>query len=228
METLKEPNPAETYIPTRDESDAIREVLETFEKGRTVLHKAYNYFGGRNLFEVIDDWTKRWNGYTPPLSPLLDQTQSNIFINFTRNAIISYLAKVAMSPVKAHIVAVNKKTGLPDQKFADILEDLNTYSLRAENADQKFLRSAMECAVKGTVVVYEGYMRSKQKMKTPIEYDATTGKITYKEQDRILFDNCYQEVVPLEDFYIVNPFQPDVQKQPKILWRKITSFDEAK
>ena len=228
METFKEPNPAETYIPTRDESDAIREVLETFEKGRTVLHKAYNYFGGRDLFEVIDDWTKRWNGYTPPLSPLLDQTQSNIFINFTRNAIISYLAKVAMSPVKAHIVAVNKKTGLPDQKFADILEDLNTFSLRAENADQKFLRSAMECAVKGTVVVYEGYMRSKQKMKTPIEYDATTGKIKYKEQDRILFDNCYQEVVPLEDFYIVNPFQPDVQKQPKILWRKITSFDEAK
>jgi hypothetical protein len=81
--------------------------------------------------------------------------------------------------------------------------------------------------VKGTVVVYEGYARHEQKMKSPMRFDATTGKVEWKEESRVTFDNCYQEVVPLEDFYITNAYEPDVQKQPKIIWRKLTSFDEA-
>jgi len=216
-----------SYTPNDSEVEAINEVLKTFEVGRTVLNKGYNYFGGRNLVEVIDDWTKRWNGYIPPMNPLLDQTQSNIFINFTRNAVISYLAKVAMSPVKAHIVAVNKKTGIPNQKFADILSDLNRFSLQAENSDKKFLAAAMECCVKGTVIVYEGYLKQEQKMKSPLQFDSVTGKLKWKEENRVLYDDCYQEVIPLEDFYITNPKQPDVQKQPKIIWRKITTYSEA-
>lgn len=217
-----------TYLPEDDDVLTIREVLDTFEKGRTIASKGFNYFQGNNLYEVIDDWTKRWNGYIPPLNPLLDQTQSNIFINFTRNAIISYLSKVAMSPVKAHIIAVNKKTGLVDQQFADLLEDLNQYSLNAENAPAKFLQAALECVTKGTVVVYEGYAKNEQKEKIPLDFDAVTGKIKYKEGVRVIFDNCFQEVVPLEDFYITNAFQPDVQKQPKVIWRRMTSYAEAK
>jgi hypothetical protein len=218
----------DAYVPSEDEVDAIKECLDSFSKGKAIITKGYNYFQGSQLSEVVDDWTKRWNGYIPPSNPLLDQTQSQIFVNFTQQAIISYLSKVALSPVKAHIIAVNKKTGLIDQKFADVLEDLNTYSLRAENADAKFLQAALECATKGTVVVYEGYKKVVQKMKTPKEYDSVTGKIIYKEEDRVIYDNCYQEVVPLEDFYISNPFEPDVQKQYKVIWRKVTSYSEAK
>ncbi len=215
------------WVPNAKQSLAVVEVIKTYEKGRDNLNRGYNYFGGRNLTEVIDDWTKRWNGYIPPMSPLLDNTQSNIFINFTRNAIIGYLSKVAMSPVKAKIIAVHKKSGQSDQKVADTFEDLNLYSLNAENAPKKFMEAAIECTTKGTVVVYEGYMKTEQEMKTPVNYDVTTGEITYKTENRVLFDNCFQKVVPLEDFYITNPFEPDVQKQPKIIWRKVTSHAEA-
>ena len=215
------------YVPTREEEEAIMEVFNTLDKGRSVISKPYNYFNNRNLLEVIDDWTKRWNGYIPPMNPLLDQTQSQIFVNFTRNAIISYLAKVAMSPVKAKIIAVNKKTGIPDKAFADVLKDLNQYSLNAESGEKKFMEAAMECAVKGTVVVYEGYMKNDQKVRIPDEFDFKTGKYKWKEEKRVIFDNCFQQVVPLEDFYITNAFQSDVQKQPKLLWKTLTSHYEA-
>jgi hypothetical protein len=215
------------YSPDDDERDAIQEVLKTLERGRNILNRSYDYFNGRSLFEVIDDWTKRWNGYIPPQNPLLDQTQSQIFVNFTRNAVIAYLSKVAMSPVKAKIAAVNKKSGLPDRAFADALSDLNDYSLNEENGPAKFLQAGIECAVKGTVVVYEGYMKNSQKVKVPIDFDAMTGKAKYKEEERTIYDNCYQEVIPLEDFYILNPFQADVQKQPKVIWKQITSYSEV-
>lgn len=216
-----------TWVPSAKETAAVVEVVKTYEKGRSTLNRGYNYFGGKNLTEYIDDCTKRWNGYIPVMNPLLDTTQSNIFINFTRNAVISYLSKVAMSPVKAHIIAVNKKNGMSDQKVADIYEDLNRYSLNAENAPKKFMNAALECCTKGTVIVYEGYMRQEQKMQSPVQFNQTTGELEWEEKTRILFDNCYQEVIPLEDFYILNPFEPEVQKQPKIVWRRITSHAEA-
>ncbi len=122
---------------------------------------------------------------------------------------------------------MNKKTGMVDQKFADVLEDLNQFSLNAENGPMKFLQAALECVTKGTVVVYEGYKQVKQKQKLIDAYDSLTGKVKYKEGIKTLFDNCFQEVVPLEDFYITNPFEADVQKQPKIIWRKITSHAEG-
>lgn len=218
---------APVYSPGTEEQQDILEVLGAWTTARNVISRQYAYFNGRNLFEVIDDWTKRWNGYIPPLNPLVEQTSWNIFINFTRNAVISYLAKVALNPVKANIVAVNKKTGLPNKMFAETLEDLNTYSLNNENGPAKQLQASLECVVKGTVIVYEGYMKNVQDEKVPEDFDAETGRITYKKKPRVIFDDCYQEVVPLEDFYITNAYQPDVQKQPKIVWRKLTTYDEA-
>lgn len=215
------------YMPGDEEQADIQEVLAAWTTARNVVMRQYNYFNGRNLFEVIDDWTKRWNGYIPPLNPLVDQTSWNIFINFTRNAVISYLARVALNPVKANIIAVNKKSGQANKKFADILEDLNQYSLNNENGPARQLAASLECVVKGTVVVYEGYMKNVQDEKVPINFNAETGRISYKKQPRVIFDDCYQEVVPLEDFYITNAYQPDVQKQPKIVWRKMTTYFEA-
>lgn len=224
---LKSVDVSEIWVPNEKECEAVDEMIKTYEKGRDTLNRGFNYFGGRNLTEYIDDCTKRWNGYIPVMNPLIDATQSNIFINFTRNAVIGYLSKVAMSPVKAHIIAVSKKSGMSDQKVADVFEDLNQYSLNAEDSPKKFMNSAIECCTKGTVIVYEGYMRVEQEMKSPIQWDSVEGKLQWKKETRVLFDNCYQEVVPLEDFYIINPFEPDIQKQPKVIWRKITSKAEA-
>lgn len=215
------------YAPPEDEQKDIQEVLGAYVTARNVMQRQYEYFNGRNLFECIDDWTKRWNGYVPPLNPLMDQTSWNIFYNFTRNAIISYLAHVALNPVKAKIIAINKKSGLPSKKFAEALTDLNEYSLNEENGDARFLEAATEAAVKGTVIVYEGYMKNFQTEKVVESYDAETGKVIYKKRDKVIFDNCFQKVVPLEDFYITNAYQPDVQKQPRIVWRQLTTYAEA-
>ena len=61
------------YVPTITEEETIQEVLKTLDKGRGLLTKSFNYFNNRSLLDVVDDWTKRWNGYLPPMNPLLDQ-----------------------------------------------------------------------------------------------------------------------------------------------------------
>ncbi len=133
-----------------------------------------------------------------------------------------------MQPPKAKIQAVNKKSGLASTKFAEILRDLNEYSLNAENGEARFLETALEVTTKGTVIKYEGYCKNEQKMEIPIDFNAIDGKVQTKKEMKTIFDDCFQEIVPVEDFYICNPYQPDVQKQPYVIWRKMTSDDEAK
>lgn len=215
------------YIPNEEEKVAINKVANKFVSDRLVIFRSYNQFNNRSLFDAIDDWTKRWNGYIPPNDLISGNPTSNIFLNFTRNVIIAYLAKVAMQLPEPKIVAVNKKTGLINKRLADVLSDLNNYSLNEENGPARLLETALECTTKGTAIVYEGYNKNEQKIKSPISYDEATGKIEYKEEKRVLYDNCFQAVVPLEDFYPSNPYEPDVQKQPHVIWRRITSFDEA-
>lgn len=215
------------YLPNEDEKTAINKVANKFVSDRLVIFRSYNQFNNRSLFDAIDDWTKRWNGYIPPNDLISGNPTSNIFLNFTRNVIIAYLAKVAMQLPEPKIVAVNKKTGLINRRLADVLSDLNNYSLNEENGPARLLETALECTTKGTAIVYEGYNKNEQKIKSPISYDEATGHIKYKEEKRVLFDNCFQAVVPLEDFYPPNPYEPDLQKQPHVIWRRITSYDEA-
>lgn len=224
----QKPDTTPAFVPTAKEREAISLVLTDYIKGRNIMQKSYNYFNGRNLLDCIDDWTKRWNGYIPESSPLLDATQSQIFLNFTRNAVISYLVKVALTMAKPKFVAVNKKLGIQSQKFAEFLKDINTYSLNAESGDAKFFKAALETAVKGTCITYEGYMKQEQEMEVPVKWDAVNGKVISKKEKRVIYDDCYQSIHPVEDFYIGNPYQPNIQQQPFIIARTITTYNVAK
>lgn len=220
-------DPAPVFTPTPDESGAINLVLREFNKSRSVIQKSYNYFNGRNLYDCVDDWTKRWNGYIPEQNPLLDTTQSQIFLNYTRNAVISYLVKIAMNLAQPKIIAVNKKNNIQSKQFAQFLKDANQYSLNQENGESKFFAAALETTIKGTCITYEGYLHQEQELEIPEKFDAMTGKVKTKKQKKILYDDCYQKIHPIEDFYIANPFQPDIQKQEFIIPRRICSFTEA-
>lgn len=215
------------FIPSLEENKEINHVLNEYTKGRSVVQKTYNQFNGRNLYDCIDDWTKRWNGYIPAANPLLDISQSQIFLNYTRNAVIAYLVNVSLTRPEAKIIAVNRKNNVENKRFAEIISNLNTYSLNNESGDKKFFEAALECTTKGTVILYEGYAKNYQEVEVPQKYDAETGKIKTKKEKRVLFDDCFQKIVPIEDFFICNPYQPDIQKQPFILWREVTTYFEA-
>lgn len=215
-------------IPYNKDQDITLSLLQKYYDARLTSQRSYPQFNSRSLYDAIDDWTLRFNGYISGGYILDEPGETDMYLNFTRNTVISYLSKVALQRPDVKITAVNKKSGLLDRKFADVLQDLNRYSLNEENGDARFLEAAFECVVKGTVVVYEGYRKETQKGKVPKKFNAETGKVATEKVDRIIFDNCFQKVVPLEDFFIANPYQPDVQKQPWLIWRELTTYDEAK
>lgn len=215
------------WVGTDKEKEAVKCVNDAWVKGRSVIMRNYNQFNGRNLYQCIDDWQKRWNGYIPASNPLLNNTQSRVFLNITRNIIISYLSNVAKQMPKPKISAVSKKSGLGFQQLATALQDMNTYSLNNENGEAKYFETAFEAAVKGTVIKYEGYAKTEQDVPIVEGFDAVTGQVVWKKGERTVFDDCFQQLVPIEDFYFCNPYQPDIQMQPWVIWRSITTKVEA-
>lgn len=225
---MEETKPKVSYVPTDSEISATEQVLKDLIKGRNIISKSYNQFNGMSLYDSIDEWTKRWNGYIEEASATdALHERSRMFLNITRNLIINYLSKVALNLPKIDVIAVNKYTNIENKAFAQFLKDLNEFSNNEENAERKFFDTCLELSVKGTCVKYEGYAKYEQDTDIIDKFDAQTGKIEKKKGKRTIFDNCYQEVVPIEDFYIANPYQPDIQKQPWLIWRKITTFEES-
>jgi hypothetical protein len=217
-----------TWTPTEKEMDSFKLLMEDYIKGRNIIQKSYNQFNNRTLYDCIDDWQKRWNGYVV-LPDIVDTNPSSrIFLNFTRNAIISWISKVAMEVPRAKIEVVNKKSGMNNRRMAEIFESMLHYSENAENYPARFVEAALEICVKGTGIVYESYAKIEQEMKIPDGFDIETGKGKFKKEKRLVYDDCFQKIVPIEDFYIANPYQPDIQKQPFIIWREITTYEEFK
>ncbi len=215
-----------TFKPSFDEQKDIDRVAKDYITCRNVMQKSYNQFNGRTLTDCIDDWEKRWNGWLP-MAPFLNQDRSNMFLNITRNIVVGFVSKVGLKMPEPKILAVNKQSGLESSQMAKALEDLNDYSNNEENASAKFTESVLEAAIKGTVIKYEGYLKYEQETELPVEFDAETGKVKTEKEIRTLFDNCYQENVYLQDFCISNPYQPEIQKQPFLIWKKIQMYDEV-
>jgi hypothetical protein len=225
--TKHPPEQISVWVASESERRDIKTIVNDYTKGRSVIMKNYNQFNGRSLYQCIDDWQKRWNGYIPGGNPLLTDTQSRVFLNITRNLVISYLAKIAQQPPDPKVDAVNKKSGLGFIQLGNALQDLNTNSLNNENGDARYFEAALECATKGTVIVYEGYAKTEQDVPIIEDFDPVTGEVSWKKGVLTTFDDCFQQLVPIEDLYIPNPYQADIQKQPFVIWRTITTKVEA-
>lgn len=193
---------------------------------RDTMDQSYRYFNDRTLIDYINDSTKRFNGYIPEREGKYDW-QSHVFSNATRNKTMALFAKIGLQAPDVKIRAVDRKNNL-SKKASNIIHDCYEYSNVKSNASMAYFNETLDCAVKGTVVVYEGYKVKERKIKEITSYEPLTGEITFDEKTIRDYDDCYSEICNLPDFFIWNIYEEDIQNQSRIIWRKIMLKDEFK
>lgn len=208
------------YFPEEKESFLLHDTYDKGWKTRYAIDRGIRYFNSRNLTQYINDSTRRWNGFIPPRDDMTQDWQARTFNNFTRNTVISFLAKAAMQPPEILIEATNKQN-LVDVQRSHVMEKLYQFSQAQDNGRLKFFNAALELTTKGTVVCYEGYGKTEKKIKEIISYDEASGAIKTKEKTITDFDGCFREIIPIEDFWFGNIWEPEMQKQPYVMWRKV-------
>lgn len=220
---MEEEKPTRTaFILKPEEEKARNEFYDALDDMILKRGEKYPHFGdeegARILTEFIDDSDKRLNGFTPSRgSQDKKDYQSNFFDPITRNKLKAVVAGVALSLPEFKYKAVNK-AGIFSAQRAEFMKRLVDHSRLRDNPRVAMFFEAWEMAGKGTVVKYDGYLKTKYPRKYIKSYDRVTGEVEFEERDEIVDDKPIDIFVPLVEFYIWDFYVRGTQNQPRVSW----------
>lgn len=206
------------YNPSNADKEVIKRVYDDYSYMRNLRNNKYKYFNDRSLEDYIEDSQLRLNGYVPTREEQGKESwQSNVFHPITKNKFKATLAAVALDVPQTVIVAQNDKQDR-DTTRAELIKNLVRFSYDQENKEEQVFFEAWEASEKGTVIVYDGYLKSSSKKKIIKSYDPETGEIETEEQEVETENGCVNFIVPLMNLYIKDWNIFDIQKQSALCW----------
>jgi hypothetical protein len=214
------------YRPTkkeREEMDFVYEEVDEMIKARDLTYRQFN---DRTLISFLDDSEKRIQGYVPSREAQgKEDWQSNVFNQASRNKLKALVAAVASTPPQLRYRAVSLEDGGMDLRRAEVMENLVKQSRDNANQEASIFWEAWTCATQGTVVKYDGYLKTKYKRKFIKSYDLATGEMDFEEKEVEVEDECVDVLVPLAELFIKDFHIHDLQAQSAIAW--IRYLDKA-
>lgn len=193
-------------------------------------NETYPQFNDRRLLEFVDDSRKRVNSYAPgkkEYDPPKEDWQANSFNPITRNKLKAIAASVSTLIPESKIVAVNKKNQI-DLEAAELLRGLKRFSHLNENIALTHTMDVWNMLSDGTVITYEGYLKTKKKIRVVKTYNQVEGEAEVEEEEVIVDDKCITVPVPIDQFYIKDFSIFDIQSQPSVAWVRYLSEGELK
>lgn len=215
------------YLPTVTMTKTTQIVYRALGEMIDSRNESYPEFHDKTLINYLDDGNKRLNAYTLPNEahdPPKEDWQSN-----TASTIIRDSMKRTLATFSLEVPEMDLKAYGEDQKMdvdrADTAKWLIVGSyMQDENPILDNFWESWECASQGTVIKYEGYLKTKFKKKKIKSYDAVTGKIEFTEFEVDVDDKCVSYLMPLTEVYIRNFYLNEIQLQPDLCW--VRYYDE--
>ena len=208
------------YRPNENIQEFIYDVYDKFIRWRSIRQSPHKQFNNQTLTDYLNDARKKFWGYLP-LNP--DAETPSFFFPETRNQIIAILAKIANLRIKPRFDGVE---GF-DVIKSIVLKDLAEYWRRCKSRKIENFWQFLYNIINGTVIVFTAYQSRVRKVKTITGYDPATGETSYKEEELDESDVA-DEIINLEDFYFPKLWEPDIQKQGKLIVRTLLPLSEFK
>lgn len=216
------------YKPDDNVKSLIDETYEEIDEMFEILNTSYPHFNDRTLKQFIDDSQKRANSYVPSREDQgKENWQSNFFSKTTRNKTKALLAGIAKNPPPVSITAYNEKNQ-PSVLRAEIMKTMveASFVYGESNPELEMFFDGWDCAINGTFIKYDGYLKVKQKQKDVIDFDMTTGEITIEEKEVLVEDQCIEISISPLNFLVADPNIRNVQDQPAIAWVEYKDKDD--
>lgn len=211
------------YVPTEKEVEARTWAYKAFDVMYENQVRTYPQFNGMSLQQYLDESRQLFNLFSIPRS----DGRSNIKTLSPLNKLMAILASVAMNRPKIKATAWNKQKQI-DVLRGDVINDLYIWSLDntedTSHSNMEFFFAAFDCESDGIVIDFEGFDGNEHTRRTITSYDPTTGDCKWKEE-KYKIEECYSRRIRPEEFFVINPYIRNVQKQPKVAWR--TNYDYA-
>lgn len=223
-ETISEIAP---YNPTPEELDVRAMVLKHFILGTTNMYTPRVEFNdlsvvGRDQYDQMSFNTYQTNNGEPWEGAPQTAWRSRAIRPVVRNKIMSIAAHATARLIFPKVFAFNEQSD-EQQDAARVMEDLMEWSGDISNYPQTALARVIAALSSPASIGYTEYGEVTRLVKT----EKKDGKWVEKRVRDEAYPCFMDEVVPVSQFYIQNIFEPDLQKQGWVIWRKVYSYSEA-
>ena len=219
---------ANMYKSSDSEKEKVGFIYKEFDEMISARNETYTQFNHYTLLEFIEDSRLRVQGFVPSAEDQgKEDWQSNVFNQGTRNKLKAFVAAVASTPPQTPIRARNIKDGMYDEARGEYMENLVNYARSHSNPEVEIFWEAWQGATEGTIIKYNGYLKSVQKRKFIKSYNFQTGEMIFDEKEVVVNDECVDAFVPLRELFIKNFYIYDIQKQPSLVWARTVDRETA-
>jgi len=217
------------YHPSEETLLVRSQIIQHFNLGFQTMNRPRREFNDLNVLNrmMIDQMS--WNVYQPnngqPLEgDIISAWRSNAMRPTVRNKAISVAAHATARLVFPKIFAHNELS--EEQKEAAIvMEDLMEYSAEQSNYSQLSLYAVISALVNPASVVFSEYAEVYRDSKTEKDENGKWKVEKILDEDLSGFQD---QVVPIDELFIENFYEHDIQKQGWLIWRKVQSYSLLK
>ncbi len=223
------------YQPSGAERDRMKQIMNDFQTTEQNMNKGYEEFGispaGKvdsakflSLIQFQNQMQLRFNNNIPAVTEDPNQTswRANTIRPMTRNKVISIVAHITASIIYPTIVAQNDKSE-EDKGMSLVMADIVEWVGEQMNYNDMFLKAVIDMCVNPAIVLHQDYAKITRMVKE-VKGD---GKWEWKEIIDEVFSGFMGSVVPNDELYISNVYEPNIQKQDFLVKVKNITFRTA-
>ena len=216
-----------SYNPTDDEKEVRAMILRHFILGTTNLYTPRVEFNDLSLITRDQYDQMSFNSYQPNNGEAWEgapQTawRSRALRPVVRNKCMSIAAHATARLIFPKVFAYNKQSD-EQQDAAKVMEDLMEWSGDTSNYPFTALMRVITALSSPASIGYTEYGE--------VERTVKVEKVEGKWKEKRVRDEAYpcfmDAVVPVDQLLIQNFYEPDIQKQGWLIWRKVYAYSEA-
>lgn len=216
-------SPVSRYQPSKKVKARIAQVMEHFEVGREIMTTPYREFNDMSVLDRQSIDQASFNSYVEPKSSDPDEAwKSQAVRPIVRNRTISIAAHVTGTLIYPQVYAQNEQDE-NDNDSADVMRDLMEWAGEQANYVRTFLYATIGALVNPAVIIHTEFAESYRTVKEIVDDGAWEEKRVLDE----LFSGFQDTIVPIDELYIGDIRQPDIQKQPFLIWRRAIDWSAA-
>jgi hypothetical protein len=218
------------YQPNDKERQRYKNLMSDFNTAQSIRDTTYSEFSSsssdveEDIITFKNKMVKRFNNVIP--QPVDDPNQAwraNTVRPLTRNKSISIIAHLTNSILYPNVLAQNEDS-VVDKDMSNVMRDAVEWVGEQSKYDDFMIKVCYELCYSPAVICEQGYRKVMRQIKE-IQDD---GKWKFKDIEDEEYNGYFNEVVPIEELYIENIYEPDIQKQGFLIRVKAITYEQAK
>lgn len=211
------------YKPSDAIKDRTKMVMADFESSDLIQSKAYQEFNEMSLTSRMSLDQKSFNTYQEPKSDDPSEAwKSNAVRPIARNKVVSIAAHITGAVIFPQIYAQNENDE-EDKDAADVMRDLIVWAADRCDYVKTFLYGVIAALVNPGACIHQEYCEQYREVKK-IKDDGKWDKEIVLDE---LLSGFQQTSVPLDELFIADAYEPNIQKQPYLIWRRVIDYRVA-